>query len=186
MKNKFLIGALSVGVILGGFGVASASITNDKESKNNDKESKENLLTEQEATEIAEKTVDGIVVDMDLDEDDGQYIYEFDLETSSGEAEVEIDAVTGKVLESINESVESIETVQNDEWTSLPESNKIKEIIDNQEYNVQTVTDNEGKRVLLFVDNKGVEQYKTIFIKNINRLKIIDLNNGQIFNGIIK
>ncbi|KAA0566569.1 hypothetical protein F0342_00500 [Bacillus sp. CH30_1T] len=61
-------------------------------------------------------------------------------------------------------------------------------MIESYEYervSFQNVTDNEGKRVLLLIDKNGVEQYKTIFIKNTSRLKIIKINEGQIFNEIL-
>ncbi|WP_083446048.1 hypothetical protein [Viridibacillus arvi] len=81
---------------------------------------------------------------------------------------------------------QSKENTNHEEWTSLPEYNYIIEQIDNKDYNFQTVTDNEGKRVLSLIDKNGVEQYKTIFIKNTSRLKIIKLHEeGQIFNEII-
>lgn len=84
------------------------------------------------------------------------------------------------------ENEQSKEKTNHEEWTSLPEYNYIIEQIDNKEYNFQTVTDNEGKRVLLLIDKNGVEQYKTIFIKNTSRLKIIKLDGeGQIFNEIL-
>lgn len=50
---------------------------------------------------------------------------------------------------------------------------------------VQVVEDNPYKRVLFIGDETEQKKYKTIFIKKTNRLKIIDLNRGQIFNEII-
>ncbi|EOV9528596.1 MULTISPECIES: hypothetical protein [Bacillus cereus group] len=71
-----------------------------------------------------------------------------------------------------------------EKWASLPEYNKIVEQIGGEDYNFQTVTDNEGKRVLHILDKDGRKQYKTIFVKNTNRLKIIKINgDGIIFNG---
>ncbi|EMA6344082.1 hypothetical protein ACO11K_003923 [Bacillus cytotoxicus] len=76
------------------------------------------------------------------------------------------------------------ENENHEKWASLPEYNKIVEQIGNEDYNFQTVTDNEGKRVLHILDKDGQKQYKTIFIKNTNRLKIIKINGGgMIFNG---
>ncbi|MGM0867885.1 MAG: hypothetical protein ACQEWF_24975 [Bacillota bacterium] len=77
------------------------------------------------------------------------------------------------------------ESVNHEERNSLPEYKNIIEQINNIDYNFQTVTDNEGKRVFLLIDKNGVEQYKTIFIKNTSRLKIIKINEGQIFNEIL-
>ncbi|MGM0829059.1 MAG: hypothetical protein ACQEU4_12600 [Bacillota bacterium] len=80
---------------------------------------------------------------------------------------------------------QTTESVNHEEWSSFPEYKNIIEQINNKDYSFQTVTDNEGERVLLLIDKNGVEQYKTIFIKNTNRLKIIKINEGQIFNEIL-
>lgn len=69
------------------------------------------------------------------------------------------------------------------EWTSLPEYEEIMKHVDEQDYTFKTVTDNENKRILLLINKNGREQYKTIFIKNDNRLKIIKIDGGgQVFN----
>lgn len=79
------------------------------------------------------------------------------------------------------------ESVNAMEWASLPEYNTIIEQIGNNEYTFETVTDNDGKRILTIMDENGQKQYKTVFVKNTSRLKIININgNGVVFNGIIK
>lgn len=78
------------------------------------------------------------------------------------------------------------ENVSQDEWASLPEYNKIIEQIGDQDITFEMVTDNEGKRVLNILDKTGSIQYKSIFIKKTNRLKIINVHgDGQIFNDIL-
>lgn len=62
-----------------------------------------NYITSQKAIEIAEKAVNGKVMEIDLDDEDGQMIYEIELKTNAGEAELKLDAVTGKVLKIENE-----------------------------------------------------------------------------------
>ncbi|MEF7656131.1 hypothetical protein [Bacillus thuringiensis] len=80
----------------------------------------------------------------------------------------------------------SQESVNHEEWTSLPEYNKIVEQLGNGDYTFQMVTDNRGERILHILDKDGRKQYKSIFIKNKNRLKIIKINGGGlIFNEII-
>lgn len=80
----------------------------------------------------------------------------------------------------------SRESVNYEEWTSLPEYNKIVEQLRNEEYTFQMVTDNRGERILHILDKDGRKQYKSIFIKNTNRLKIIKINGGGlIFNEIL-
>ncbi|MFC2947962.1 PepSY domain-containing protein [Virgibacillus sediminis] len=57
------------------------------------------ILTTEQAVEIAQAEVDGTVTEMEVDEDDGRYVYEIELGTDNGETELTIDAVTGDVLE---------------------------------------------------------------------------------------
>lgn len=58
----------------------------------------EKIISEQKAIEIAEKEVNGMMKEIEIDEDDGQILYEVELQTNKGEADVDIDAETGKVL----------------------------------------------------------------------------------------
>lgn len=55
-----------------------------------------------------------------------------------------------------------------------------------EDYQAQIVTDNIHKRVIVLLDENNRQQFKSIFIKNTNRHKIIDFGKGQIFNQIIK
>ena len=66
---------------------------NDTNLSNN-----KNTISQADATAIAEKAVNGKVIEIEKDEDDGLIKYEVELKTDRGEAEVEIDASTGKVL----------------------------------------------------------------------------------------
>lgn len=80
----------------------------------------------------------------------------------------------------------SPENADTSEWASLPEYNTIMEQIDGKDYTFETVTDNEEKRILYMLDGNGRKQYKTVFVKHTNRLKIIQINGGgQIFNEIL-
>ncbi|TDL84966.1 hypothetical protein E2R55_26315 [Vibrio vulnificus] len=75
---------------------------------------------------------------------------------------------------------------KHEKWSSLPEYDKIIEQIGNKDYTFNKETDNDGKRVFL-IELNGEKQYKTVFVKNTNRLKIIKINGGgEIYNGIIK
>lgn len=89
-------------------------------------------------------------------------------------------------LQSDNFQNQGSENLVVEEENSLPELPIITQQIGDEEYDIQTVTDNEGKRILLLLDDEGTERYKSIFIKNTNRLKIIDLaNDREIFNDPI-
>lgn len=79
------------------------------------------------------------------------------------------------------------ESVKQEKEASLPEYDKIIELIDNPDFTFRTVTDNEDKRILFLVDKNGKKKYKSIFVKNTNRLKIIKINRqeGLVFNDTI-
>ena len=78
------------------------------------------------------------------------------------------------------------ENVNQSQWTSLPEYNEIIEQIGDKDVTFEMETDNEGKRVLNILEQDGSILYKSIFIKNTNRLKIINVKRGKkIFNGTL-
>lgn len=78
------------------------------------------------------------------------------------------------------------ENTNYDNITSLPEYNKIIQVIDKEDYTFKIVTDNENKRILLIQGQDGIPQYKTIFIKNKGLLKVINTNgDNQIFSDFI-
>ena len=58
------------------------------------------LITEEKAIEIAQKQIEGTLLEIELDSDDGHYEYELELRTANGKAEFTIDASTGEILES--------------------------------------------------------------------------------------
>ena len=67
----------------------------------------------------------------------------------------------------------------------LLEYDKIIEQIGKKNYTFTIEEDNADKRILIIKFNNE-KQYKTIFIKNTNRLKIIQIKGGEIFNEILK
>lgn len=76
----------------------------------------------------------------------------------------------------------------NSELTQFKEYPYIKEKVSNiNEYKAITETDNPNKRVILYQSNEGKKKYKSIFIKESNRLKLIELDkNGLLYNQVIK
>jgi len=79
------------------------------------------------------------------------------------------------------------ERTSQDEWSSLPEYDTIVQKVDAQDYTFRTVTDSENERILLLTNQDGEEKYRTIFIKNTSRLKIIDVDGGgQLFNDVLE
>lgn len=103
------------------------------------------------------------------------------------QTETEVNQVNPQENDQLKEVQEDAkENVNQNEWISLPEYNKIIEQVGKEDIDFEMVTDNEEKRVLNILDKDGSIQYKSIFIKDTNRLKIINVkNDGQIFNEIL-
>ncbi|WP_404408498.1 PepSY domain-containing protein [Jeotgalibacillus malaysiensis] len=57
------------------------------------------LLSKQEALDIATAEFNGKLEEIELDDDDGRMIYEIELKNGDREAEFDIDAVTGDILD---------------------------------------------------------------------------------------
>lgn len=88
--------------------------------------------------------------------------------------------------QSVNKPNQSDDGRVAEDTSSLPELQKILEKIDNNDYSYRKVSDNKGKRILLLMDEEGQEKYKSIFIKETDRLKIVELENDMIiFNDPI-
>ena len=90
-----------------------------------------------------------------------------------------------------NTEEETAEETSNvpDTLKDYEESEQLAANIDNlNELNPEVETDNPNKRVILYADDSHKKEYKSIFIKKENRLKIIKLNGkeeGLIFNEIL-
>ncbi|GKV55319.1 hypothetical protein NCCP2222_12660 [Sporosarcina sp. NCCP-2222] len=69
--------------------------------------------------------------------------------------------------------------------SSLPEYATLTSKVDVASYKAAVVEDNFNKRVIVLKDDNGREQFKSIFVKETNTLKIIDTKGGQIFYGVI-
>ncbi|EPH95869.1 hypothetical protein D920_02209 [Enterococcus faecalis 13-SD-W-01] len=68
-----------------------------------------------------------------------------------------------------------------DQLSSFEESQKLKEVLDGaDDLNVKTLSENQNKRVLLLFDEEQTKKYKSIFIKNTQRLKVIDEISGDL------
>ncbi|WP_121614865.1 hypothetical protein [Virgibacillus halodenitrificans] len=74
------------------------------------------------------------------------------------------------------------ETVEIDDFV---EFDIVEEQTGVDEDNMKVVENNPYKRVLLITNENGQQQFKSIFVKETNRLKIIDFQNGLLFNEVI-
>lgn len=79
------------------------------------------------------------------------------------------------------------EEASDNELADFPEYETLVDEIDVDTLEAKIETDNPNKRVILYADASGEKQYKSIFIKEKDRLKIIHFDDdGQIFNEVIK
>src|SRR5699024_4039561 len=93
-----------------------------------------------------------------------------------------------------NQKAEEHANKDNDKGSTKEETSSIEEMdeyktigehVDVNKYDVNVVEDNSNKRIILLNDGDSKPAYKTIYIKNKNMLKIIDLNGGMIYKGTI-
>ena len=94
---------------------------------------------------------------------------------------------TEQTTQTEKESAKDVAVTQDHEkYDDLPEYDTIIEEVGNKAYTFVKKTDNDGKRVFL-IEMDGEKQYKTIFIKETNRLKIVKMNGGgEVFNRVIQ
>jgi len=84
------------------------------------------------------------------------------------------------------EKKRKIVTEQNEGLIDLPEYAVLAENISLDTHKATVETDNPGNHIILFENNNGVKTYKSIFVKNDNRLKIIKLDDDSlIYNDIV-
>ncbi|MEG0473051.1 MAG: hypothetical protein RR588_12020 [Solibacillus sp.] len=70
--------------------------------------------------------------------------------------------------------------------TSFPEYATLEKKVDLTKYSAHIVKDNLHERIIVLKDANDHDQFKSIFVKKQNRLKIVDYRGGLIFNEIIK
>src|SRR5699024_5032150 len=71
------------------------------------------------------------------------------------------------------ENNEATSAVNNDDLKEYEEYDVLKEELDLDVYEGIVESDNKGTRIILFQTADGVKEYKSIFVKKKNRLKIV-------------
>lgn len=71
--------------------------------------------------------------------------------------------------------------------SDLEEYDTVSNEIDMDTYDMNIEEDNSNKRIILYENEQGNKEYKSIYLKEQSRLKIIefDKDEGQIFNEVI-
>src|SRR5699024_3236578 len=80
---------------------------------------------------------------------------------------------------------ETKEQKQKSEVEGFTEYSILDKKLDMDNLSDEVVKDNDYKRIILLKDENGQPQYKSIYIKNKNRLKVIDLHGGLVYNDKI-
>lgn len=73
--------------------------------------------------------------------------------------------------------------MENADIEKLPEFSTLMNQIDVANFKMRIVEENRGKRVILFMNENDQPQYKSIYIKEQQRLKMIDFKGGLVFDG---
>ncbi|GBD66518.1 hypothetical protein KV134_08010 [Tetragenococcus halophilus] len=104
-------------------------------------------------------------------------------------------SISSEAMEESTEETEAASTEEETAETSTDESQNsdaendvadfeegdiLQDTIDLEGLTMETATDNPNKRVLLFSNDEGQKEYKSVFIKRTNRLKIIDTANDDL------
>ena len=93
IMKKLGIGLTISAAVLGGF-IFAQSMTSGSAATQTTESIK--LLTVKEAKEIALKTVNGTITEVDFDQDDQRPHYEFEIQSNNEEVNIDVDATTGK------------------------------------------------------------------------------------------
>lgn len=73
------------------------------------------------------------------------------------------------------------------ELTQYEEYEILQEQLDLEELDVTVEADNSGNRVLIFSTESGEKKHKSIFVKDTEHLKIVNLgDDGLLYNDVIK
>lgn len=99
--KKWMILIVIAGVITaGGVALASDGVGTPTSGSAESTEATANeMITLQEAKEIALQEADGIVKEVQLEKDDGKYYYEVDIHDGTFEYEIDVDAFTGEIID---------------------------------------------------------------------------------------
>lgn len=86
-----------------------------------------------------------------------------------------------------NEADQLKDDISEEEAAKLPEYNIIRKQIGEGSYKIVILANNEETRILHFLNAQDELKYKAVFVKETNRLKIINTKgDGNVFNQVIE
>ena len=91
--KKLVIGLTISAAVIGGFVIAQTMTSGSAATQSTESIK---LITEKEAKDIALKTVNGTITEIDFDQDDQRPHYEFEIQSNNEEVNIDVDATTGK------------------------------------------------------------------------------------------
>jgi len=75
--------------------------------------------------------------------------------------------------------------IDTEDIEDLLEYDTLDDVVGADDFNAQIVENNNHKRVILLKGDNGQPQFKSIYVKDTNRLKVIDFKDGLVFNQIL-
>lgn len=76
-------------------------------------------------------------------------------------------------------------TANEGDLNAFPEYDNLTEHFDIESVSAEIADDNPGERVILFKDENGEVQYKSIFVKETDRHKIVQTDGLNLFDDVI-
>jgi len=122
----------------------------------------DNVLSLQEAKEIALKEFQGKVIEMELDKDDGRLVYEVEIVDGNQKAEIDLDAMNGDILE--------VEIERENK------SDKMSDVLSIQEAKDLALKEFEGKVIEIGLDKDDGRLLYEMELVNQNQKAEIDLD----------
>src|SRR5699024_10319090 len=65
------------------------------------------------------------------------------------------------------------------------EYDALNKVVDLNEFTIEEVEDNQDKHVIILKNDQDMPQFKSIYVKNKDRLKVVDFDKGVIFNQVL-
>lgn len=163
------------GVITAG-GVALASDgsgTPTSDSAESTEASANDMITLQEAKEIALQEADGLVKEVQLDTDDGMYYYEVEIHNGTYEYEIEVDALTGEIID-IEKDADHKNIGKYGNILSMDEAIRIAQEEALQAFFVEVELDEDDGRLMYDIDMRD-DEFKYEFDIDATTGEIVDI-----------